>query len=124
MNNRKPKPCPCGGVVYYGSALYDSAARGVVGCLRCGRSVEAMAEVLDKWDALISAEGYMPDIFIFSRTLTFNNGNVALHENGTITFHFRGMEYAYAFGSDSPDGMRITIDKEASDAIKRLFKGD
>jgi len=59
---------------------------------------------------------------IFSRTVAFPAGSVALHDDGTATFHFRGMDYAYMPGRDSEDGMRITLDKETADAIKDLFR--
>lgn len=64
----------------------------------------------------------MSNEIVFSRMLAFNGGSVTMHEDGTTTFHFRNMEFVYARGSDAPDGMRVTIDKETSAAIKQLFK--
>ncbi len=58
----------------------------------------------------------------FSQTVEFKAGSVALHEDGTATFHFRGMDYVYMPGRDTDDGMRITLDKETADAIKRLYR--
>lgn len=60
----------------------------------------------------------------FSRTVEFKAGRVELHEDGTATFHFRGMDYAYAPGADNCDGMRITVDEDTSHAIKRLFRNE
>jgi len=58
----------------------------------------------------------------FSRTVKFKAGSVALHDDGTATFHFRSMDYVYKPGIDSPDGMRITVDKETAEAIKALYR--
>ena len=58
----------------------------------------------------------------FSRTVEFKVGSVALHDDGTATFHFRGMEYVYLSGVDRDDGMRITLDKETAEAIKALYR--
>lgn len=61
---------------------------------------------------------------IFSLTVEFPQGRVALHEDGTATFHFRGMDYVYMPGRDAEDGMQITLDKDTADAIRRLFKDE
>lgn len=66
----------------------------------------------------------MSDAPIFSQTVAFQAGSVAMHSDGTATFHFRGMDYAYMPGRDAEDGMRITLDKDTADAIKRLFRGE
>lgn len=58
----------------------------------------------------------------FSRTVEFKAGRVELHEDGTATFHFRNMEYVYLPGRDTDDGMRITLDEDTANAIKRLFR--
>jgi hypothetical protein len=60
----------------------------------------------------------------FSRTVEFKAGRVELHEDGTATFHFRNMEYVYLPGIDRDDGMRITVDKETADAIKKLYRDE
>jgi hypothetical protein len=60
----------------------------------------------------------------FSRTVEFAAGRVALHEDGSATFHFRGMDYVYMPGRDTDDGMQITLDKDTADAIKRLFRNE
>lgn len=60
----------------------------------------------------------------FSRTVEFKAGRVELHEDGTATFHFRGMDYVYMPGRDAEDGMQITLDKDTADAIKALFRKD
>ncbi len=64
----------------------------------------------------------MNDTSIFSLTVEFPQGRVALHADGTATFHFRGMDYVYMPGRDAEDGMSITLDKETTAAIKRLFR--
>lgn len=58
----------------------------------------------------------------FSQTVEFPAGSVAIHEDGAVTFHFRNMEYVYRPGRDSEDGMKITLDKDTADAVKRLFR--
>lgn len=60
----------------------------------------------------------------FSRTVEFKAGRVELHEDGTATFHFRNMEYVYLPGRDTDDGMRITLDKDTADAIKKLYRDE
>lgn len=61
----------------------------------------------------------------FSLTVEFKAGDISLHEDGSSTFHFRGMDYVYLEGTDSsPDGWRITLNKVTTDAIKRLFRGE
>lgn len=60
----------------------------------------------------------------FAQTVEFAAGSVALHEDGTATFHFRGMDYVYARGRDTEDGMSITLDKDTADAIKKLYRDE
>jgi len=93
----------------------------------CGRSTAiapTAAGACALWSTLLLEEERMSNEIIFSRTVAFDRGSVALHDDGTITFHFRRMEVVYAQGSDSDDGMRVTIDKETSASIKRLFRSD
>lgn len=66
----------------------------------------------------------MSDTPTFYQTVEFKAGAISLHEDGTATFHFRGMDYVYKPGLDREDGMRITLDKTTTDAVKRLFRGE
>ena len=47
---------------------------------------------------------------------------IILQEDGASRFMFRGMDYVYERVKDSTEGMSITLDKESTDAIKRLFR--